>query len=66
MYERSIRAGWRVFEAEVRLIGANKVLAAVQPSMSEAQKAMKDIGKGWPEKQKAWQKQGYTVVSGRD
>ncbi len=64
LYETVYPGGWRAFEAEVRLIGGNKVLSAVQPSMSDAQKAMKDIGKGWPEKQEAWQKQGYTVVSG--
>lgn len=51
---------------EVRLIGGNKTLAALQPSTYEAMRAMKEIDKGWPSSQEAWQRQGYRVVNGDD
>lgn len=52
------------YHAEVILIGGNKALGALQPSTDEAVKAMKDIEKGWPGKQEAWQKQGYRIIAG--
>lgn len=56
--------GWKENRAELILIGGNKALSGLQPSTDEAVKAMKDIEKGWPGKQEAWQKQGYKIVSG--
>lgn len=56
--------GWKENRAELILIGGNKPLAALQPSTDEAMKAMKDIDKGWPSSQEAWQKQGYRIVDG--
>jgi len=58
--------GWRAHEPEIRLIGSNKALAALQPGVDEAISAMKDIDKGWPQKQEAWQRQGYTVVNDKE
>jgi hypothetical protein len=58
--------GWRNNVDEVRLLGGNKALAALQPSTDEAVKAMNEIGKGWPSSQEAWQRRGYRVVSGDD
>ena len=58
--------GWKESVAQVRMIGGNKALAALQPSTQEATKALKDMEKGWPGKTEAWQKQGYTVVQAAD
>ena len=58
--------GWRNHEAQVRLIGANKVLGALQPGLDDASKGMKELDKGWPSKQEAWQKQGYRIIKGDD
>jgi hypothetical protein len=56
--------GWKEHRDELILIGGNKALGALQPSTTEALKANKDIAKGWPAKQEAWQKQGYKIVVG--
>ncbi len=58
--------GYKANLPEIRLIGGNKVLGALQPGANEAVKAMKEIGKGWPVSQESWQKQGLTVISGAD
>jgi hypothetical protein len=54
--------GWRNYQDELRVVGGNKVLRALQPSTDEAVKALKEIEKGWPGKREAWQVQGYQVL----
>jgi hypothetical protein len=66
LYDTVYPEGWKAQTAELRMIGGNKPLAALQPSSTEAMKGMKDIGKGWPGKVEAWQKQGYRVVQGNE
>lgn len=56
--------GWKESRTELILIGGNKALSGLQPGLDEARKATKDIDKGWPSKQEAWQKQGYRIVDG--
>ena len=58
--------GWREYMAEVKIIGGNKLLKALQPGFSEAKKAVKEIRAGWPEKQEAWQRQGWKVVASKE
>lgn len=58
--------GWKNHRDELRSIGGNKALNGLQPSTDEAMKAVKDIEKGWPGKQEAWQRQGYKIVDGKD
>jgi hypothetical protein len=58
--------GWKTNQDELRLIGGNKVLAALQPNASEAIKALKDIKLGWPAQIESWQKRGYQVAAGTD
>lgn len=53
---------WRAFRDEVIVLGGNKALGALQPAMSDAVKAMKEIDKGWPGKLEAWQKRGMRVI----
>jgi hypothetical protein len=55
--------GWREGADELRVVGGNKVLAALQPGYTETRRADKDIAAGWPEKQEAWQRQGYKVIN---
>ena len=55
-------AGWRANQEELRIVGGNKVLSAMQPGYSEGARAMKAIKKGWPATQESWQKQGYAVT----
>ena len=40
----------------------SKAIKVMQFDASTAVNALKDIDKGWPAKQEAWQKQGYSVV----
>lgn len=56
------RSWQNVDREELRRIGGNKVLAALQPGTDEAIKALKDIEKGWPGKRESWQMQGLEVV----
>lgn len=58
--------GWRENRDQLRILGGNKIISALQPSVVEAIKAMKEIDKGWPSKQEAWQKQGYKTLAGSD
>ncbi|MEN6464183.1 MAG: LPD1 domain-containing protein, partial [Syntrophaceae bacterium] len=53
--------GWKNHKDELRIIGGNKVLRALQPGYDEGKRAMKAIQEGWPGKQESWQKQGYSV-----
>ena len=57
---------WKDNREALRMAGGNKVLGALQPGTDEAQKAVKDIGAGWPAKQEAWSKQGYRVINRDD
>lgn len=41
----------------------NKAIKAMQWSVADAGKALKDIKAGWPASQEAWQKQGLRVLS---
>lgn len=45
-----------------QLIGS-KAIKAMQWSVTDAGKALKDIKAGWPASQEAWQKQGYRVLA---
>ncbi len=58
--------GWKEHRQEVMLVGGNKALGGLQPRTDDAIKALKEIEKGWPGKQEAWQRQGYRVVNGDD
>jgi len=58
--------GWRNYQDELRLIGGNKLLKAVQPSTDDIIKVMKAIDTGWPIPQESWQRQGYRIVNGND
>lgn len=51
---------------EIRAIGANRALRALQITMDDAVEAMKDLDKGWPTPQEQWQRQGYEIVKGED
>jgi hypothetical protein len=55
-------SGWRSHEGELRLIGGNKALRGLQPSVDDAMKALKEIEKGWPGKREAWQQRGYQIL----
>ncbi|HOP39920.1 MAG TPA: hypothetical protein PLI53_02645, partial [Geobacteraceae bacterium] len=46
---------------EVRIIGGNRALKALQPGNKDIKKVIDDLEKGWPAKQEAWQRQGYAV-----
>ena len=48
--------------AELRAIGGNKVLSAIQPLYDEVRRAIKAIDAGWPSKREAWEIQGYKVI----
>lgn len=48
--------------AELRSMGGNKVLGAIQPLYDEVRKAIKAIDAGWPSKREAWEVQGYKVL----
>lgn len=54
--------GWRLYEDEVRIGGANKLLGALQPGYDECVRAFKAIKEGWPKKREAWEVQGFRVV----
>jgi GNAT superfamily N-acetyltransferase len=47
---------------DARIIGGNRALQAMQFTVDDAVKAMKDIEKGWPKAQEAWQRQGIQIV----
>lgn len=55
--------GWKDYKAEVMIVGANKVLGALQPGYDEVNRAIRADKKGWPGKQEAWQIQGLKVIS---
>ena len=54
--------GWKAHREEIGIIGSNKVLRALQPGYEDAKRAIKAVEQGWPAKQEAWQKQGYSVT----
>ncbi|HAJ28113.1 MAG TPA: hypothetical protein DCG53_12865, partial [Syntrophus sp. (in: bacteria)] len=58
--------GWKNFREEVRILGGNKALRALQPGREEGIKAQNAVKDGWPSKQEAWQKRGYKIISRAD
>lgn len=54
--------GWKNYKDEVRILGGNKILRALQPGYDEGKRAVGAVKEGWPAKQESWQKQGYSVV----
>lgn len=54
--------GWQRSRAEVMLLGANRLIGALQPGRTEIARANKSIAKGWPSKIEAWQTQGFKLV----
>ena len=48
--------GWRQYTNEIRIVGNNKVMRALQPGMDETKRALKAVNDGWPTSQKAWEK----------
>jgi len=58
--------GWKEYMAEIKVLGGNKLLHALQPGYTETKKAISEIDKGWPAKQEAWQKRGWKVVATKD
>ncbi len=49
-------------QADLRAIGGNRALRALQFTLDDAVDAMKDLDKGWPAKQEAWERQGYKLA----
>lgn len=49
--------------ADIRAIGGNRALQAMQFTLDDAMRAMKDLENGWPKSQEAWQRQGYRVLA---
>lgn len=54
--------GWRQHADELRIVGGNKVLGALQPGYDEIRRAVKAIDNGWPNKRESWEIQGYKVL----
>lgn len=48
--------GWKEHRDEIRIIGGNRVLRALQPGTDDARRAIKAVEAGWPTPQKAWEK----------
>jgi len=62
LIERVYAGGWKAHRDEVRLVGGNKLLGALQPGYDEIRRAMKAIDAGWPSKREAWEVQGFKVI----
>ncbi len=58
--------GWREYKDEIRILGGNKALGALQPGTDELVRALKDIEKGWPGKIESWRRQGWRIVGRND
>jgi hypothetical protein len=58
--------GYKTYIDEVRILGGNKVLKALQPGYEQGKKAMKEIKVGWPGKLESWQKQGLRIINGNE
>ena len=54
--------GWKGNQAEVVVLGGNKLLGSLQPGYDESKRAFKAVGDGWPASQEAWQKRGMKVL----
>lgn len=54
--------GWRQHRDELRIVGGNKLLGALQPGYEEIRRALKAIDNGWPNKRESWEIQGYKVL----
>ena len=54
--------GWHNHRDEIRCVGGNKVLGALQPGYDEIKRAIKAIDGGWPNKRESWEVQGYKVL----
>ncbi len=54
--------GWRAHRDELRIVGGNKLLGALQPGYEEIKRAGKAIDGGWPNKRESWEVQGYKVL----
>lgn len=66
LLERVYPDGWRGHRQELRLVGGNKLLGALQPGYDEIQRACKAIDAGWPGKREAWEVQGFKVLERPD
>lgn len=55
--------GWKLHREELKLIGGNKLLVALQPGMDEAKRASKALANGWPSKRETWEIQGFKVLA---
>lgn len=62
MMEAVYPDGWKGNQAEVIVLGGNKLLGALQPSYDEAKRAGKAVDAGWPASQEAWEKRGIKVI----
>lgn len=54
--------GWRHHQSELRIVGGNKVLGALQPGYDEIKRAGKAIDGGWPSKRESWEVQGFKIL----
>lgn len=54
--------GHKPHASEIRMVGGNKLLHALQPGYEDINRAIKAIKRGWPEKREAWEVQGYRVI----
>jgi hypothetical protein len=54
--------GWRNHRDELKLIGGNRVLGALQPGYEEARRAIKAIDAGWPASREAWAVRGFKIL----
>lgn len=66
LLERVYPDGWRNHRQELRLVGGNKLLGALQPGYDEIQRACKAIDSGWPGKRESWEVQGFKVLERPD
>lgn len=48
--------------SDIRVIGGNRALKALQLTLDDTVGAMKEIEKGWPASREAWQRQGFQIA----
>ena len=53
---------WRDHEDEIRIIGGNRVMRALQPGDDALERSVMDISLGWPSKCEKWKKKGFVIV----
>jgi len=62
LFETVYPGGWRNFSTEVNILDGRKLFKALQPGYEQVNRAIKDVGQGWPAQVESWQKQGYKII----